>query len=124
MTKEARSPVPASPPVAPTWRPIIALPLIVLAVAAGLVLVWYSAPSLLLLFAGILFASLLDACTRGLGRIASMARPWRYGLVVVIFATCASITLAWGIVRLPGQMHALFQVMDAQLGVLERGLSE
>ena len=121
---EARSPVPASTPVAPAWRPIIALPLIVLAVAAGLALVWYSAPSLLLLFAGILFASLLDACTRGLGRIVPLTRPWRYGLVVVVFAVAATLGLAWGIARLPGQVHALIQVMEAQLTVLERGLAE
>src|SRR5215831_14174563 len=121
---EARSPVPAATPVAPARRPVIALPLIVLAVAAGLALIWYSAPSLLLLFAGILFASLLDACTRGLGRVVPLARPWRYGLVVVIFAACATFALAWGIVGLSGQVHALFQVMEAQLTVLERGLSE
>jgi predicted PurR-regulated permease PerM len=120
---EARSPVPASTPMVPNWRHIIALPLVVLAVAAGLALVWYSAPSLLLLFAGILFASLLDACARGLGHIVPLARPWRYGLVVLVFAACATLALAWGMVRLPGQVHALFQVMDAQLTVLERELS-
>src|SRR6516162_11728509 len=103
MTLEARSSVPASKPTAPAWRPIIALPLIVLAVAAGLALVWYSAPSLLLLFAGILFASLLDACTRGLGRIVPLARPFRYALVVMVFAAVAVFAFAWGIVRLPGQ---------------------
>ena len=103
MTMETRSSIPASTPMAPALRPIIALPLIVLAVAAGLALVWYSAPSLLLLFAGILFASLLDACTRGLGHIVPMARPWRYGLVVVVFAACATLGLVWGIARLrPG----------------------
>jgi predicted PurR-regulated permease PerM len=121
---EARSPLPTSATGGPVWRPIIALPLIVLAIAAGLALIWYSAPSLLLLFAGILFASLLDACTRGLGRFFPLARPWRYGLVVVIFAACTTFALAWGIVRLPGQVHALFQVMDAQLTVLERGLAD
>ena len=120
---EARSRVPGSTPGIPAWRPIISLPLIVLAVAAGLALIWYSAPSLLLLFAGILFAALLDACTRGLRRIVPLARPWRYGLVVIAFAACAAFVLAWGIVRLPGQVHALFQVMDAQLAVLERELS-
>jgi predicted PurR-regulated permease PerM len=31
--------------------------------------------------------------------------------------------LAWGIVRLPGQVYALMQVMDAQLTVLERELA-
>src|SRR5262245_21309723 len=123
MTMEARSPVPASTPMAPAWRHIIALPLVVLAIAAGLALVWYSAPSLLLLFAGILFASLLDACTRGLGSVVPIARSWRYAVVVVIFAGCATLGLAWGIERLPGQVHALIQVMDTQLTVLERGLA-
>ena len=46
------------------WRQVIALPLVVLAIAAGVAFVWYAAPSLLLLFAGILFASLIDACVR------------------------------------------------------------
>ena len=124
MTVEARSSLPASTPMAAAWRPVIALPLIVLAVAAGLALVWYSAPSLLLLFAGILFASLLDACTRGLGLIVPLSRPGRYAIVVFIFSACATLALAWGIVRLPGQVHGLFQVMDAQLTVLERGLAD
>ena len=112
------------PVVAPAWRPVIALPLIVLAIAAGLALVWYSAPSLLLLFAGILFASFLDACTRGLGYIVPLARPLRFALVVLVVAAVAAFALAWGMVRLPGQAHALFQVMDAQLTVLEHDLSE
>ena len=124
MTMEARSSAPASMPMAPTWRPLIALPLIVLAIAAGLALVWYSAPSLLLLFAGILFASLLDACTRGLGRIVPLPRPWRFALVVMVFVVGATFALALGIVGLPGQLHALLQVMDAQLTVLERGLAD
>ena len=59
-------------------RNLITLPLIVLAIAAGLALVWYSAPSLLLLFAGILFAAFLDACTRGVGYVLPLRRPTRY----------------------------------------------
>lgn len=126
MTVENQSSAPMSASTGTTaaWRHIIALPLIVLAVAAGLALVWYSAPSLLLLFAGMLFASFLDACTRGLSRVVRLARPWRYGFVVVIFAACAALGLVWGIARLPGQVHALFQVMDAQLTVLEHRLSD
>lgn len=104
-------------------RHIITLPLIVLAVAAGLALAWYSAPSLLLLFAGMLFAALLDACTRGLGYILPLARRWRYALVVVLFASAATLALGWGLVRLPGQAHALLAMMDAQLTVLERELA-
>jgi predicted PurR-regulated permease PerM len=124
MNIESRSAVPVPAPTgATTWHHIIALPLVVLAVAAGLALVWYSAPSLLLLFAGILFASLLDSCTRGLGHILPLARPWRYVLVVLLFSSCAVLALAWGVVRLPGQVHALIGVMDAQLAVLERELA-
>jgi predicted PurR-regulated permease PerM len=125
MTIEGRSAVPPSVPMGATaGRHVVALSLVVLAVAAGLALVWYSAPSLLLLFAGILFASLLDACTRGLGRIVPLARRWRYALVVLILGSAASLALAWGIVRLPGQVDALIQVMDTQLTVLEHELAK
>jgi predicted PurR-regulated permease PerM len=106
-----------------TGRHVLALSLMVLAVAAGLVFVWYSASSLLLLFAGVLFASLLDACTRGLGRLAPLARPWRLALVVLVLGSGSALVVAWAIVRLPGQAHALIQVMDAQLTVLERELA-
>lgn len=104
-------------------RNLITLPLIVLAIAAGLALVWYSAPSLLLLFAGILFAALLDACTRALGYVLPLPRPARYAMIVVLFASAAAVALGWSIVRLPGQAHALIAVMDAQLTVLERELA-
>lgn len=125
MTIESR---PHTPPSAPAgtmsaWRHVIALPLIVLAVAVGLAFIWYSAPSLLLLFAGILFASLLDACTRGLGHVVSLPRAWRFALVVFVIGSFMALALAWSIVRLPGQVHALMQVMDAQLTVLERELA-
>jgi len=100
------------------------LPLVVLAVAVGLTFVWYSASSLLLLFAGILFASLLDACIRGLGHVLPLPRQTRYALVVVILGSAAGVAAAWGIVRLPGQVHALINVMDAQITVLERELAD
>ena len=54
----------------------LALSLTVLAVVTVLALSWYYATSLLLLFAGILFAVLLDACTRGLARVVPLTRPW------------------------------------------------
>lgn len=125
MTMDSRPAVPLSAPTgAPTaWRHIIAMPLVVLAVAAGLAFIWYSAASLLLLFAGVLFASLFDACTRGLGHILPLARPWRYALVVLALSTGAALILGWSIVRLPAQVHALMQVMDSQLTVLERELA-
>lgn len=105
------------------WRAVIAVPLVVLAVAAGLVLVCYSAPSLLLLFAGILFAVLLDACTRGLQRIVPLGRAWRYALVVLVLGSGAIVALGWGLVSLPAQVQGLIAVMDVQLTVLERELA-
>lgn len=114
MTPDSLQPTP--------WRPAIAVPLIVLALVAGVALICYSAPSLLLLFAGILVAVLLDACTRALQRLVPLSRPACYGLVVLVFAAAAALALSWGIVRLPGQVRGLIDVMDAQLGVLEREL--
>ena len=111
MTREAPSSVPASMPAAapaaassgPVWSRALALPLTALAVAVGLALVLYTAPSLLLLFAGILFATLLDACTRGLGHILPVARAWRFALVTLVFASLAALAIGWGIVRFPAQ---------------------
>jgi predicted PurR-regulated permease PerM len=100
----------------------MALPFIVLAVASGLALVWYGASSLLLLFAGILFAALLDACTRGLGRLLPASRRTRYGLVVFLLTAGAILLLSWALARLPDQARFLLAVLDKQLGVLEREL--
>jgi predicted PurR-regulated permease PerM len=116
---------PATPAAAPmaAWRQVFVLPLVVLAVVVGLLFIWYSAAGLLLLFAGILFASLLDACTRGLGQVLPLPRRARYALVVLVLGAAAVVVAAWAIARLPGQVHALIDVMDAQLTVLERELA-
>src|SRR5205809_453183 len=105
------------------WRRILAPPFILLAVVAGLAFAWYSAHSLLMLFAGILLAVLLDACTRGLGYILPLSRAWRFGLVMLVLASLAALTIGWSIVRLPGQARMLMQVMDSQLTVLETYLA-
>jgi predicted PurR-regulated permease PerM len=128
MTTEARSSVPSPVPASTltggtVWGRVLALPLTVLAIAVGLALVLYTAPSLLLLFAGILFATLLDACTRGLGHILPVARAWRFALVALGLASLAALAIGWGIVRFPAQVQMLMQVMDTQLGVLEGHLA-
>lgn len=101
----------------------LALALIVLAVVCALAFSWYFAASLLLLFAGILFAALLDACTRGLGRVVPLPRPWRFALVVLVFGCLAALAIAWGLERAPAQVRTLVRVMDTQLGVLESQLA-
>ena len=105
------------------WRRILVPPFILLAAVAGLVFTWYSAHSLLMLFAGILFAVFLDACTRGLAYVVPLPRRWRFGLVMVALASLAALAIAWGVVRLPTQVRMLMQVMDSQLAVLEAAMS-
>ncbi len=87
-------------------------------------MLWFGAPSLLLLFAGMLVAALLDACTRGLGYLLPAApRRWRFALVTLILAAGAALVLGWALARLPGQIRALLVVMEIQLGILERDLA-
>jgi predicted PurR-regulated permease PerM len=102
----------------------LASPLIVLAVVAGLAIVWFYASSLLLLFAGILFAAFVDACTRGLAPLIPLSRTWRFGLVVLVFLSVTGFAIGWGLVRLPDQAHLLLQVMNTQLDILERHLAD
>lgn len=124
MTIERLDAPPTLPPrTSQGWRAVVALPLIVLAIVSGIALVCYSAPSLLLLLAGILVAVFLDACTRGLARIVPLGRPARYGLVVLIFGSVAILALGWSLLRLPAQVEGLIAVMDTQLTVLERELA-
>ncbi len=60
-----------------------------------------------MLFAGILFAVFLDACTRGLAYVLPVPRRWRFGLVMLVLASLAALAIAWGIIRLPAQVaHA------------------
>jgi predicted PurR-regulated permease PerM len=105
------------------WRRILVPPFILLAFVAGIAFAWYSAHSLLMLFAGILFAVFLDACTRGLSYILPLSRAWRFGLVTLVLGSLAALAITWGIVRLPAQARGLMQVMDTQLTVLESYLA-
>ena len=123
MKAEARSSAPMAEPVGAARHRLSASPLIVLAVAACLAAVWYYAPSVLLLFAGILFAVFVDACTRGLAPVLPLSRPWRFGLVVLAFLSIAGFAIGWGLVRLPDQARLLLQVMNAQLDILEHHLA-
>ena len=96
---------------------------IVLAIAAGLALTWYNVSSLLLLFAGILFAAFLDACIRGLGRFLPIARAGRFALVALVLACLSALAIAWGIAHLPEQARGLIRVMDAQIDILQGHLT-
>jgi predicted PurR-regulated permease PerM len=100
----------------------LAAALVVLSAALGILLVWQTSSSLLIIFAGILFASFLDACARALGLVIPLGRPWRLTLVIVILAGLLILGAIWGVGKIPEQARLLIRVMDAQLDVVQQRL--
>jgi predicted PurR-regulated permease PerM len=103
-------------------RNILATAMIVLGVVVGLLLIWQTSSSLLVIFAGILFASFLDACARALGSVIPTDRVWRLTLVVLILTMLIVLGIVWGAGKIPDQARFLIRVMDAQLDVLQQRL--
>src|SRR5262245_36320907 len=103
-------------------RSTLATALILLGIAVGLFLVWETSSSLLLVFAGILFASFLDACARALGSFVPVNRAWRLTVVVVVLTVLMVLGIVWGAGKVPEQALALIRVMDTQIDVLHQRL--
>jgi len=100
----------------------LAAALIVLSVVLGIVLIWQTSSSLLVIFAGILFASLLDACARALGPVIPIGRAWRLTLVILILTALIVLGAISGVGKIPEQARLLTRVIDAQLDVLQQRL--
>ena len=81
----------------------LAAALIVLSVALGILLIWQTSSSLLIIFAGSLFASFLDACARALGPVIPLGHAWRLTLVILILAALIVLGAIWGVGKLPEQ---------------------
>ncbi len=113
---------PLDPSRAAPWRSGLATALIVLAVLIGLAGIWFTASSLLIIFAGILFAAFLDACARALRPVLPLSHTLR--LVTVI--TVLTLILAFGAIRgaaqLPEQVRSLIAIIDSQIDVLQERL--
>lgn len=101
---------------------ILATGLTLLAIGVALFLVWQSVSSLLIVFAGVLFAAFLDAVARALAPIVPLGRVWRLTLVLLLLAGLSGFGLAWGAGKLPEQTRLLLKVMDAQVDVLQAHL--
>jgi len=113
--------VAAGPKGAP--RSALATALILLGVAVGLFLVWETSSSLLIIFAGVLFASFLDACARALGSFIPVNRAWRLTMVVLILTALMVLGIIWGAGKIPEQARFLMRIMDTQIDVLQQRLS-
>jgi predicted PurR-regulated permease PerM len=99
---------------------LLATALILLGVAVGLFLVWETSSSLLIIFAGILFASFLDACARALGSFIPVNRVWRLTMVALILTVLMVLGIVWGATKIPEQARILIKVMDTQIDVLQQ----
>jgi predicted PurR-regulated permease PerM len=100
----------------------LAAALVVLSITLGILLIWRMSSSLLIIFAGILFASLLDACARALGPVIPVGRALRLTLVILILTALIVVAAMWGVGKVPEQARLLIRVMDAQLDVLQQRL--
>lgn len=98
--------------------------LVGLAGGAGLFLAWTAADTLFLLFAGLLFAALLDACTRGLGRVLPIGRGWNLAVVCLGFAVAIPGLLFWSGYSIAFQVDQLLSALNQELHLLEQKMTE
>ena len=103
-------------------RSLLATALAVLAACISIFLVWQTVSSLLIIFAGVLFAAFLDAAARTIATVLPVDRAWRLTLVLLLLSVLAAFGLIWGAGKVPGQIHLLLQVMDTQLDVVQQHL--
>jgi predicted PurR-regulated permease PerM len=94
-----------------------------LAGGAGLFLAWMAADTLLLIFAGLLFAALLDACTRGLTKVLPISRGWNLAIVSFTIAIVIAGLLVWSGFSIARQITALLAALNRQLHALEHGMA-
>ena len=103
-------------------RSMLATGLALLAACVLLFLAWQSISTLLVVFAGVLFAAFLDAGARMLARALPLNRAWRLTLVLVLLGALSGFGLVWGAGKLPEQTRILLKVMDTQLDILQQHL--
>ncbi|WP_349643857.1 AI-2E family transporter [Bradyrhizobium sp. CCBAU 15635] len=101
---------------------LLAVGLTLLAAGVALFLIWQMVSSLLIVFAGVLFAAFLDALARALAPVLPLKRAWRLTLVVLLLSALSCFGLAWGARKLPEQTRLLLKVMDAQVDLLQEHL--
>jgi predicted PurR-regulated permease PerM len=113
---------PAEPTTIDGRRSLLATGLTLLATGVALFLVWQTVSSLLIVFAGVLFAAFLDAAARALARVLPLNRALRLTSVLLVLTALAGLGLVWGAGKLPQQTRLLLKVMDTQLDVLQQHL--
>jgi predicted PurR-regulated permease PerM len=101
------------------WRTLL-VAAVSFGAAAGLFLVWRASGSLFIVFAGLLFAVFLDACTRGLGLIWTVSRGWRLAVVCISLLILGILSVSFGGYTVAQQAEQLFATVQQQLSSLRR----
>jgi predicted PurR-regulated permease PerM len=94
--------------------------LVGIAASAGLFLAWMAAGTLFLIFAGLLFAALLDACARGLARVLPIHRHWNLTIVCLGLAVAVVAFLVWSGFSVALQIDQFVEALNRQLQALEQ----
>ena len=106
------------------WKSVQTTILLVTAIIVGALFLWFNTPSFLLLFAGILFASFLDTCTRELGRIIPLARSWRLAIVTILLVIGLIYLMLVGFAQFKVQATLLYRIIETQIDVVHDRLIE
>ncbi len=103
-----------------------------LGMATAILAVWFLAQPILLIFAGIVFASMLDGGTRLLGRVLPIGRGWRLAIVTLAGIGFVAWTILFAGQTIAAQAETLRTVVTAQanrvlawgnqLGLVQGGL--
>ena len=96
--------------------------LIELAGGAGLFLAWEAAGTLFLIFAGLLFAALLDACARGLAKVLPIHRHWNLTIVCIGLVVAFAAFLVWSGLSVALQIDQFVQALNQQLQSLAQSM--
>jgi predicted PurR-regulated permease PerM len=113
---------PTEPGALGSQRSMLATGLTLLVMCVALFLVWKTVSSLLIVFAGVLFAAFLDAAARALAPILPLNRTLRLALVLLLLTALMGFGLVWGAGKLPEQTRLLLKVMDTQLDIVQQHL--
>ncbi|GJD64965.1 AI-2E family transporter [Methylobacterium frigidaeris] len=109
-------------PARASTRSLVLAGIGVVSFTAVLLLAWHSADTLLLIFAGILFAVFLDGLTHYLGRVVPLGHGVRLAIVSVLLTLLVLGMVGLGGATVAGQAQRLGQTLQQQSGTVKSWL--
>jgi len=107
-----------------SWRPLAAAGCAVVAFAAALALIWYSAATLFLLFAGVLFGIFLTALSDLLKRAIGGGGGLRLAIVCLVLLALTIAFLVLGGTTIAQQAELVAATLKSQIGTVKTFLDQ